>query len=86
MPDSSGDITIRFFSVLRERAGTGHYDLPVEGPRTLEEVEDVLIEKFPDIRAYRSTWRCAVNHEYADSTREVVAGDEVALITPVSGG
>jgi molybdopterin synthase catalytic subunit len=72
-------IRVRLFAGLREQAGWSAKDL--EG---LERVADVWpalgLGDEPRGLLY------AVNREYADRDRELVDGDEVALIPPVSGG
>lgn len=45
-----------------------------------------LIESVPAIADFRSTIRLAVNGVYAESDTLIEPGDEVAVITPVSGG
>src|SRR3954454_11567662 len=77
-------LTVRLFAGLRERAGapTLQLDLPEEGT-----VADLLAAlggtplDLPD-----RSFIVAVNREYADPAAPVRAGDEVALIPPVSGG
>jgi molybdopterin converting factor subunit 1 len=76
-------VTVRLFAVLRDRAGASEIDLELpEGAR----VADALarIEELELTRGIRAVM--AVNREYADDDRPLRAGDEVALIPPVSGG
>ena len=47
---------------------------------------DRLEEIHPAVAPFRPVLRLAVNHEYVSESATVEAGDEVALITPVSGG
>jgi molybdopterin synthase catalytic subunit/molybdopterin converting factor small subunit len=74
-------VTVRLFAGLRQRAGVGAVDLDLpDGAR----VDDAL-------RALGDVTRgvdcvMAVNREYADAEVVLVAGDELALIPPVSGG
>ena len=46
----------------------------------------VLGEQYPVIAEYRRWIRPAVNLAYADESTLLKPGDELALITPVSGG
>ena len=72
-------ITIRLFAGLREQAGYGEREL--EGVTRVADVWPALgLGEEPDGLLY------AVNREYAEPTRELADGDEVALIPPVSGG
>jgi molybdopterin synthase catalytic subunit/molybdopterin converting factor small subunit len=72
-------VQVRLFADLRERAGWSEREL--EGVSTVADVWPALgLGDEPPGLLY------AVNHEYAARDRELVDGDEVALIPPVSGG
>jgi MoaE-MoaD fusion protein len=75
------NVTVRLFAGLRERAGRDEValDLP-DGARVSDALAQMgdLIDGVPVVMA--------VNHEYADDGRSLSAGDELALIPPVSGG
>ena len=74
-------VTVRLFAVLRQRAGrdTLELDLPDDA-----RVSDALAEV--DDLAGGLTLVMAVNREYAAADHPLAAGDELALIPPVSGG
>jgi molybdopterin converting factor subunit 1 len=74
-------VRVRLFAALRERAGRDalELDLP-EGAR----VSDALAAV--DDLAGGLSLVLAVNREYADPGDPLSAGDELALIPPVSGG
>ena len=72
---------VRLFAGLRERAGTSEVDLELpDGALVGDALERMrsLTEGVPVVMA--------VNQEYADAGAALHAGDEVALIPPVSGG
>jgi molybdopterin converting factor subunit 1 len=75
------NVTVRLFAGLRERAGTDRLDLELpDGARVsdaLARMQD-LIGDVPVVMA--------VNQEYAERGQSLDAGDELALIPPVSGG
>src|SRR5262245_2929905 len=71
-------VTVRVFAGLRERAGWSEREIDAERVRDVWRTLDLGDE--PAGVLY------AVNHEYAPPERELVDGDEVALIPPVSGG
>jgi MoaE-MoaD fusion protein len=75
------EVTVRLFAMLRERAGVPEVTLELpEGARVrdaLASLEDIA-EGIPLVMA--------VNREYADAEQPLDAGDELALIPPVSGG
>ncbi|HET7130443.1 MAG TPA: molybdenum cofactor biosynthesis protein MoaE [Gaiellaceae bacterium] len=71
-------VTVRLFAGLRERAGWAKREVEAA---TVADVWPALgLGDEPAGLLY------AVNKEYADRDRELSAGDEVALIPPVSGG
>jgi molybdopterin synthase catalytic subunit len=74
-------VRVRLFAVLRERAGrdTIELDLP-EGARVADALAAV------DDLAGGLSLVLAVNREYAETDAPLAAGDELALIPPVSGG
>jgi molybdopterin converting factor subunit 1 len=74
-------VRVRLFAILRERAGTGELELELpEGARVADALASVgaLADGLPLVMA--------VNREYADADAVLHAGDELALIPPVSGG
>lgn len=79
-------VRILFFSVLREKLGRGSVELSYAEAVPAREVIDELVATYPAIAPYRNTIRIAVNETYVDEAHTVVNGDEMALITPVSGG
>jgi molybdopterin converting factor subunit 1 len=74
-------VKVRLFAMLRERAGTTELvlDLP-EGARVRDALSALseLAAGLPLVMA--------VNREYASEDEPLAAGDELALIPPVSGG
>ena len=78
-------VSVRLFAGLRERAGTDRLeiDLP-DGAR----VSDVLAAMAATPVGALGPRECvvAVNREYAPPDAPVAAGDEIALVPPVSGG
>jgi molybdopterin synthase catalytic subunit/molybdopterin converting factor small subunit len=74
-------VTVRLFAALRERAGAGKRELELPPGATAGDVFAAL-----DIGAEPPGLSYAVNREYAERSVPLQDGDEVALITPVSGG
>ena len=81
-------IKLLAFAVAREAVGAGEQTFPLEPPVpvTARALLDRLCDAFPPLAPHRGSLRLAVNGAYAEWDQEVVAGDEVALIPPVSGG
>jgi molybdopterin synthase catalytic subunit/molybdopterin converting factor small subunit len=72
-------IRVRVFAGLRERAGWSEKEL--EGVKRVADVWPAL-----DLGDEPPGLLYAVNRSYAEPDQELVDGDEVALIPPVSGG
>lgn len=85
---TNGRISVRvlLFSVLRERVGQSTLILRLAAPVTVEGVLHQLADRHDAIRDLRNVLRIALNAEYASGDEAVHDGDELALITPVSGG
>ena len=74
-------VSIRLFAGLRERAGTGARELELaEGARVGDVWRELELGDEPSGLLF------AVNRSYAPADTELVDGDTVALIPPVSGG
>jgi molybdopterin converting factor subunit 1 len=91
MPDATPDLTtitvhVLFFSMLREETDTHELDVSLDAPATGNDLLDRLEEDFPAVSDHRSSLRLAVNQAYSPTDAPLRDGDEVALITPVSGG
>jgi molybdopterin converting factor subunit 1 len=78
-------IHVRLFAGLRERAGTDRLEIQLPEDAT---VADVLAAMASTPVGELRPRECvvAVNREYANADEPVNAGDEVALVPPVSGG
>lgn len=72
---------MRLFAGLRERAGAEELELELPDGAVVRDALarlEGLVDGLPVVMA--------VNHEYAEADAPLHAGDEVALIPPVSGG
>ena len=78
-------LTVRLFAGLRERAGASTLDIDVPETGTVADLLAAL-DGTPVGGMPARSFIVAVNREYADGAVPVRAGDEVALIPPVSGG
>src|SRR3954447_10347955 len=81
-------LQVRLFAVLRERAGRGTLQIEVaEGATVAEAMRAIGAESQPLAEALEAMpVVMAVNRSYADEATPLAAGDELALIPPVSGG
>jgi molybdopterin synthase catalytic subunit len=78
-------VSVRLFAGLRERAGTGLIELELPDGAS---VADLLAAMGATAVGELRPRECvvALNREYAAPDATVEAGDEVALVPPVSGG
>jgi molybdopterin synthase catalytic subunit len=77
------EVTVRLFAMLRERAGAPELTLELPDGAL---VRDALASEPLAALADGIPLVMAVNREYADGEHVLDAGDELALIPPVSGG
>ncbi len=78
-------VTVRLFAGLRQRAGAPSLDVEVPEDGSVADLLSAL-EATPVGGLPARSFIVAVNREYAGGDVTVRAGDEVALIPPVSGG
>ncbi|MEL6615104.1 MAG: molybdopterin converting factor subunit 1, partial [Bacteroidota bacterium] len=80
-------VRVLLFAALRDAVGTGEMTVSL-APETAtsEALLDALGARHPAIAQARATLRLAVNQHYVRGDVPLATGDEVALITPVSGG
>jgi molybdopterin converting factor subunit 1 len=78
-------VSVRLFAGLRERAGTDRLEVELpDGARVADVLAAMASTPVGELRPRECV--VAVNREYAASDEPVRAGDEVALVPPVSGG
>ena len=77
-------VTLRCFASVREALGQDVVHLTVPRGTTVAGLREMLGQDHPALLRLALAW--AVNQGYADGTREVADGDEVAFIPPISGG
>ena len=79
-------IRLMLFSVLRETVGSSCISVVVGTDFSGKDLLDFLAREYRIVETYRPYIRLAVNEIYVPESVELSDGDEVALITPVSGG
>lgn len=80
------EVEVRFFATLRDTVGAKEMRVEVPEGATVGTLLDRLASKFPGFDAHRRTLLTAVNLEFEGPEHGLRAGDEVALMPPVSGG
>jgi molybdenum cofactor biosynthesis protein MoaC len=83
----SMQVEVRLFAVFRERAGRDVLSLELpEGATVADALEAAGREPGLGELLRRMPVRAALNREYVEPATRISAGDELALIPPVSGG
>ena len=78
-------VSVRFFALYRERAGTSQTEVELPDGSTPEELLIRLRSEYTSLPLSDSVL-IAVNSEYVRPEAHLHEGDEVAFIPPVSGG
>jgi molybdopterin converting factor subunit 1 len=79
-------IAVKLFAAGRQLAGTGETSVELGPGSTVGDLRRALAERHASLAPLVAKSLVAVNAEYADDATAISAGDEAALIPPVSGG
>jgi molybdopterin converting factor subunit 1 len=79
-------VVVKLFALMREKVGTDTVRLEVPEGARLVDVAEALRRQYPVLDPYLARVRYAIQMDFVDAEAMVTAGDEVALIPPVSGG
>jgi molybdopterin synthase catalytic subunit len=79
-------ITVRFFAILRDRAGTPAVEIEVPAGSDVATAIETVSGRIPAVRNELKRAAFAVNRNYVKLEATLSDGDELALIPPVSGG
>ena len=79
-------ITVRFFALLRDRAGVSHAEISLGDGDSVRRAVDLVGQLYPGLTPLLPRVACAVNQAYVEPAALLHDGDELALIPPVSGG
>ena len=77
---------VRLFARLADLAGTRETEVELGEGLSVAEAFRLLCQRFPEMTALAGSLMYAVNAEYVTPDHPLRAGDELALIPPVSGG
>ena len=80
------EIKVRFFAVLKELLECEHRVLEVPEGSSSETVLSFLKAEIPALFSILESCLVAVNGKHADKMASLSAGDELAILPPVSGG
>ena len=79
-------IEIKYFAFFRQQTGRSHDKVNLPDSATVADLLSHLQTIWPEIKEALDTSKISVNMEFVDLDTRLSAGDEVALIPPVSGG
>ena len=79
-------VRVRLFAMQREAAGRRELQVEVADGGVVEDAWAAAVREVPALAPGRASVRFAVNGEYADPTRALADGDQLACLPPVSGG
>ena len=77
---------VRLFARLAELAGTRETEVELGEGLSVTEAFRALCRRFPELADHADSLMYAVNAEYVSADHPLRAGDELALIPPISGG
>lgn len=79
-------IKVKFFAILRERAGTAEVIKEIGEGSTVSDLWRALQQDFPKLNVSGIRLLYAVNQNYVKPESRLNDQDEVVFIPPVSGG
>jgi molybdopterin synthase subunit MoaD len=78
-------VKVLYFSQVKDKVGKNEEEVEFEG-KTLKDLVDVLVNKYPDIEDILKRSMFAVNESYETMDYNLQDNDIIAIIPPVSGG
>jgi len=78
-------VKVLYFSQVKDKVGKNEEEIEFEG-KTLKDLVDVLVNKYPDIEDILKRSMFAVNESYETMEYNLQDNDTIAIIPPVSGG
>ena len=79
-------VHVRFFSGIVPLVGAKSIDLAIPEGATVAVLKDRLIDQYPVLEGFMSTYVIAVEEEMQSADHVIHDGDVVDLIPPISGG
>lgn len=79
-------VKVRCFAWAREVTGEDEVELEIPEGATVTDLRAALGEKYPPFAKRMESIAVSVNQEFAGERQGISAGDELALIPPISGG
>ena len=80
------NLEVRLFARARDLAGADTVMVELPPGAAVAQLRERLGSKVPSLQALLLRSAIAVNNDFAEDDHPLAAGDEVALLPPVSGG
>ncbi|MTI22321.1 molybdopterin converting factor subunit 1 [Fulvivirga sp. RKSG066] len=78
-------LEVLLFGITKDIIGEDRHEIELNSNTSVAELKKLLIDRYPKLEKLNSLL-VAVNNEYGNDDLRLKAGDEIALIPPVSGG
>lgn len=79
-------VRVLLFAQMAAAVGARSLEWEVASPQSANAFWEWLLERCPELGEWRGVCRLACNGDYMGFDAEILAGDELAVIPPVSGG
>ena len=79
-------VKVKFFAILRERAGTGEVVKEIREGSTIADLWEALKVDYPNLGPVAMRLLYAVNQDYVNADYVLKEQDVVVFVPPVSGG
>ena len=79
-------VRVLFFGQLKEITGVADEEIDIPEGARVEDLFERYGRQFPRLTEFRGSVASSINHEYATWRAQLISGDEVAFLPPVSGG
>jgi molybdopterin synthase sulfur carrier subunit len=79
-------VRVKFFAILRERAGISEVEKEIAAGSTVADLWRLLQKDYPKLDVPGIRMLYAVNRDYVNVDQKLKDQDEVVFVPPVSGG
>lgn len=80
------NLYVLFFAAARDAAGTDRVSVDIPDGSTLRDLQELMIERTPQLERWSQALLWAVNNHYSGNDRVLQDSDVIACFPPVSGG
>jgi molybdopterin converting factor small subunit len=84
--DKKQNITVKFFSHLKDKAGVNVVDMEIAAETTIAELKQQLIARYPALETHLTNILILIDSKIAIDEDVIPAGCTVSFMTPIGGG